>query len=156
MTRRAAAYDRIAQARRHLVATIRAARTQPRRQRRAIAYRAQYAVAVTVGEANATAAMSSRQVAPIHQDDRAAEGQRKRRSSMTTNANENRSEPQELSTEELEQEGTTELPEREAMSLVNLNLAAPINAAVAANVLSDGSIAYADAVQDTPIDQNTG
>jgi hypothetical protein len=75
---------------------------------------------------------------------------------MTTNANENRSEPQELSTEELEQEGTTELPEREAMSLVNLNLAAPINAAVAANVLSDGSIAYADAVQDTPIDQNTG
>jgi hypothetical protein len=75
---------------------------------------------------------------------------------MTTNANGNRSEPQELSTEELEQEGTTELPEREAMSLVNLNLAAPINAAVAANVLSDGSVAYADAVQDTPIDQNTG
>jgi hypothetical protein len=28
-----------------------------------------------------------------------------------------------------------------------------VNAAVAANVLSDGSIAYADATQDTPITQ---
>ena len=46
-----------------------------------------------------------------------------------------------------------ELPERAAMSLVNANLAIPINAAVAANVLSDGAVAYADAVQQTPIDQ---
>jgi len=30
----------------------------------------------------------------------------------------------------------------------------PINAAVAANVLSDGAIAYADAAQTTPIDQS--
>jgi hypothetical protein len=46
-----------------------------------------------------------------------------------------------------------ELPERAAMSLVNANLAIPVNAALAANVLSDGAIAYADATQQTPIDQ---
>jgi len=46
-----------------------------------------------------------------------------------------------------------ELPERAAMSLINANLAIPVNAAIAANVLSDGSIAYADAVQQAPIDQ---
>jgi hypothetical protein len=41
------------------------------------------------------------------------------------------------------------------MSLVNANLAIPINAAVAANVLSDDAIAYADASQVTNIDQST-
>jgi hypothetical protein len=61
----------------------------------------------------------------------------------------------ELSPEELDAEGVVEqLPDREQMSLVNLNLAAPVNAAVAANVLSDGAIAYADAEQTTPIDQS--
>ena len=40
------------------------------------------------------------------------------------------------------------------MSLINANLALPINAAVAANVLSDGAVAYADAAQMTPIDQS--
>ena len=59
-----------------------------------------------------------------------------------------------LSPEELAAEGGTDLPGREAMSLVNLNLAAPINLAAALNVLSDGSIAYADAAQTTPIDQS--
>jgi hypothetical protein len=59
-----------------------------------------------------------------------------------------------LSREELEELAGEELPERAAMSLVNANLAIPINAAVAANVLSDGAIAYADATQDTPIDQS--
>ena len=39
------------------------------------------------------------------------------------------------------------------MSLINANLAAPINAAVAANVLSDNSIAYANAQQTGSIDQ---
>ena len=34
------------------------------------------------------------------------------------------------------------------MSLINANIAAPINAAVAANVLSDNSVAYANAQQD--------
>jgi len=61
----------------------------------------------------------------------------------------------ELSQEELDQQGAEELPDREAMSLVNANLALPINAAVAANVLSDGSTAWADAQQDTPIDQSS-
>ena len=62
---------------------------------------------------------------------------------------------QELTAEELEQQEAAELPDREAMSLVNANLALPINAAVAANVLSDGSAAVANAVQDTPITQST-
>ena len=60
----------------------------------------------------------------------------------------------ELTNEELaEQEGET-LPDREAMSLVNANIAVPVNAAVAANVLSDDAIAYADATQDAAIDQS--
>jgi hypothetical protein len=58
-----------------------------------------------------------------------------------------------LSREELEKVAGEALPERAAMSLVNANLAIPVNAAIAANVLSDGSIAYADATQQTPIDQ---
>jgi hypothetical protein len=59
----------------------------------------------------------------------------------------------ELTAEELAQEGAEELPDREAMSLVNANIAIPVNAAVAANVLSDGAVAYADAAQSTPIQQ---
>jgi hypothetical protein len=59
-----------------------------------------------------------------------------------------------LSREELNALAGEELPERAAMSLINANLAIPVNAAIAANVLSDGSIAYADATQDTPIDQS--
>jgi hypothetical protein len=59
----------------------------------------------------------------------------------------------ELSKEELEAQDGEQLPDREQMSLVNANLALPINAAVAANVLSDGSIAYADAQQGNTIDQ---
>jgi hypothetical protein len=46
-----------------------------------------------------------------------------------------------------------ELPDREAMSLVNANLAAPINLAAALNVLSDGSVAVAGAQQIAPINQ---
>jgi spore germination cell wall hydrolase CwlJ-like protein len=59
----------------------------------------------------------------------------------------------ELTAEELEAQEGAELPDREAMSLINANLAAPINAAVAANVLSDNSIAYANAEQTAPIIQ---
>jgi hypothetical protein len=59
-----------------------------------------------------------------------------------------------LTPEELESEDGEQLPDREQMSLVNANIAVPVNAAVAANVLSDGSIAYADATQATPIDQS--
>ena len=58
--------------------------------------------------------------------------------------------------EELDELAGEQLPERAAMSLVNANIAIPINAAVAANVLSDGSTAWADATQDAPIDQDTG
>jgi len=58
-----------------------------------------------------------------------------------------------LTREELNELAGEELPERAAMSLINANLAIPVNAAVAANVLSDGAIAYADATQTTPIDQ---
>ena len=43
---------------------------------------------------------------------------------------------------------------REAMSLVNANLAAPINAAVALNALSDNSTAEAIASQTAPINQS--
>jgi hypothetical protein len=56
--------------------------------------------------------------------------------------------------EELAELAGEELPERAAMSLVNANIAIPVNAAIAANVLSDGAIAYADAAQTTPIDQS--
>ena len=58
-----------------------------------------------------------------------------------------------LSNEELEAQDAEQLPDREQMSLINANLAAPINAAVAANVLSDGSLAYANAQQTAPISQ---
>jgi hypothetical protein len=60
----------------------------------------------------------------------------------------------ELSPEELEAQGAEQLPDREAMSLINANLAAPVNAAVAANVLSDDSTATATATQDVDIDQS--
>jgi len=60
---------------------------------------------------------------------------------------------QELSQDELENQEASELPDRENMSLINANVAAPINAAVAANVLSDNSIAYANAEQTAPIVQ---
>jgi hypothetical protein len=59
-----------------------------------------------------------------------------------------------LSDAELDAESGEALPDREQMSLINANLAAPVNAAVAANVLSDNSTAFANAQQDTPIDQS--
>jgi hypothetical protein len=61
-----------------------------------------------------------------------------------------------LSREELDELAGEALPERAAMSLVNANIAIPVNAAVAANVLSDGAVAYANAAQQTPIDQSQG
>jgi hypothetical protein len=60
-----------------------------------------------------------------------------------------------LTREELNELAGEELPERAAMSLVNANLAIPVNVALAANVLSDNAIAYADATQDANIDQST-
>jgi hypothetical protein len=58
-----------------------------------------------------------------------------------------------LTSEELDQQDAAELPDREAMSLVNANAAIPVNLAAGLNVLSDGSTANAGATQDTPITQ---
>ena len=63
-------------------------------------------------------------------------------------------EPTELTDQELEGHDAEQLPDREAMSLVNANVAVPVNAAVAANVLSDNATAIADATQDAQIDQS--
>jgi len=62
---------------------------------------------------------------------------------------------QALTPEELEAQEVAELPDREAMSLVNANVAAPINLAAALNVLSDNSVAVANAEQTAPITQHT-
>jgi len=62
----------------------------------------------------------------------------------------------ELTPEELEAQEGAELPDREAMSLINANVAAPVNAAVALNALSDGSVAIANAQQTAPINQSNG
>jgi hypothetical protein len=58
-----------------------------------------------------------------------------------------------ISRQEIEAYRVNQLPEREAMSLVNANVAAPINAALALNVLSDNSTAAAAAQQVAPITQ---
>lgn len=59
----------------------------------------------------------------------------------------------ELSQEELAEDEATELPDREEMSLINANVAVPVDAAVAANVLTDHSTATANAPQTAPITQ---
>ena len=59
----------------------------------------------------------------------------------------------ELSDQELEAQSGEELPDREAMSLINANVAAPVNLAAALNVASDNSVAYADATQTNEITQ---
>jgi hypothetical protein len=66
---------------------------------------------------------------------------------------EQKQEYKKLTREELDELAGTELPERAAMSLINANLAIPVNAAIAANVLSDGAVAYADAQQLADIEQ---
>ncbi len=64
------------------------------------------------------------------------------------------SEYRKLTHEELNEMAGEELPERAAMSLINANVAAPINAAVALNALSDNSTAYANAEQTADITQS--
>jgi hypothetical protein len=59
-----------------------------------------------------------------------------------------------LSREELDELAGEQLPERAATSLINANIAVPVNAAVAANVLSDNSLAYANAEQNVDITQD--
>jgi len=60
-----------------------------------------------------------------------------------------------LTREDLDELAGEALPERAAMSLINANIVVPVNAAVAANVLSDGSIAYANAQQNVDVTQTT-
>jgi hypothetical protein len=59
-----------------------------------------------------------------------------------------------LTADELEAQDGEALPEREQMSLVNANVAAPVNAAVALNALSDNSAAVATATQTADITQS--
>jgi hypothetical protein len=58
-----------------------------------------------------------------------------------------------LTREELNKLAGEELPERAALSLVNANIAAPVNLALAANILSDNSTAIAVAQQSSTITQ---
>ena len=64
------------------------------------------------------------------------------------------SEYQKLTREQLNELAGEELPERAAMSLINANVAAPVNAAIALNALSDNSVAIANAEQTATIDQS--
>jgi hypothetical protein len=59
-----------------------------------------------------------------------------------------------LTREELSELAGEELPERAAMSLLNANVAAPVNAAIALNAVADGSTAIANASQDATITQS--
>jgi hypothetical protein len=61
-----------------------------------------------------------------------------------------------LSREDLDKLAGEPLPEKAAMSLINANAAIPVNAALALNVLSDGSLAYAEANQIGDITQTIG
>ena len=72
---------------------------------------------------------------------------------MTNERNPQPQSARELSVDELDTEQVAELPDREAMSLVNANVAAPVNLAAALNVLSDNSTAIASAQQTAPITQ---
>jgi len=58
-----------------------------------------------------------------------------------------------FSRQELDELAGEELPERAAMSIVNANIAAPVNLALAANILSDNSTAIAVAQQSSTITQ---
>jgi len=69
---------------------------------------------------------------------------------------ENTPEYRSLTKEELDEMAGEALPERAAMSLINGNIAAPINAAVGLNALSDNSTADATAVQYAPVNQGIG
>jgi hypothetical protein len=63
-------------------------------------------------------------------------------------------ESREIPPDKLQQQ-VADLPNREAMSLINANVAAPINLALALNALSDDSVAIASANQYAPITQTT-
>lgn len=60
-----------------------------------------------------------------------------------------------LTREELDKLAGEPLPERAALSLINANIAAPVNAALALDVLSDDSQETAMAQQETDITQES-
>jgi hypothetical protein len=76
------------------------------------------------------------------------------KSKETTSKGTTPEEYQKLTREDLDKLAGEPLPERAAMSLINANVAAPVNAALALNVLSDNSQAYAIAEQTADIDQD--
>jgi hypothetical protein len=59
----------------------------------------------------------------------------------------------ELTPEELDALQAEGLPDRENMSLIDANVAVPVNAGVAANVLTDHSNATATPTQNSPVTQ---
>ena len=73
--------------------------------------------------------------------------------SKKTTSKETSTEYRTLSREELDKLAGEALPERAAMSIINANVAAPVNAAIALNALSDNSQAIAIAQQQADISQ---
>jgi hypothetical protein len=70
-------------------------------------------------------------------------------------SSDDRATPEGYDEDELAEQAGEELPDREVMSLLDANVAIPVNAAVAANVLSDDAGAFAIADQDVDIEQAT-
>jgi hypothetical protein len=61
-----------------------------------------------------------------------------------------------MTVQELDSQRAEFLPERETLDLISANVAAPVNAAVAANVLTADSVAVASATQTATILQGIG
>jgi hypothetical protein len=59
-----------------------------------------------------------------------------------------------LTLQELDAQHVELLPERETLDLISANVAAPVNLALAANVLTSDSVAYASATQVANIQQD--
>jgi hypothetical protein len=76
------------------------------------------------------------------------------KSKETTSKGTSPEEYRKLTREDLDKLAGEPLPERAAMSLINANVAAPVNAAIALNVLSDNSQAIAIAQQEADISQD--
>ena len=108
------------------------------------------AVSANVGESGTRTSVSSRQRI-VQRSGRANAGRESTKEGSMTEV-----EYKPLSRDELDRLAGEELPERAAMSLINANIAAPVNAAVALNVASDNSVAYANAEQTATIDQTAG
>ena len=60
-----------------------------------------------------------------------------------------------LNQDEIDELSAAALPDREAMSLIDANIAIPIDPSIAANVLSDESIADVDVEEEAEPEQGT-